>query len=231
MHRKLLADLLVASLLQSGVRRAFACDFSSRRSFPKPIARPDVVLLDPGNPCLDAFGFARRLLRRSPGTRVILSADSTPFGWVEGALRIGASGYLGKCADIADYVRAIRAAMVGQRYFTPCAGRIVAEIASGTAEVPAFTPRQRAIQDLICRGSATKEIARRLGLKVKTVEAARSVIMAETGTSSAPALVRYACAHRLVPLLVDGCDDPVAPPPPTSERRDSRVRRPPGRIR
>ncbi|MBI3096721.1 MAG: response regulator transcription factor [Planctomycetes bacterium] len=160
----------------------------------------DVVLLEPGNPGFDVFRDAARIQRRHPGVRVVFIADSSPIGWVARAVRMRASGYLGKCATLDDIRRAIDTALSGQRFFTPCASRVVGDLAADAGDVPDLTDRESVVLRGICDGRSSKEIARSLGLEVKTVDSIRARIMEKTGTARATSLVRYACSERLVDI-------------------------------
>ena len=60
-----------------------------------------------------------------------------------------------------------------------------------------LTPRQREILQLVTEGHSTKDIARRLDLSVKTVEAHRSELMERLDIHDVPGLVRFAIRHGL----------------------------------
>ncbi len=157
-----------------------------------------VVLLDAGANDEDPFDVGAALRRARPRTRVLYFAGQAPSGWVSRTLEVGASGYLGKCASTTDYERAIRAAVGGQRYFTPCAARVVAELASKDQRMPLLSTRERAVLRHLCAGRPSKEIATLLRMSVKGVEALRSRLMRRSGTTSSAALVRYAFCEGLI---------------------------------
>jgi len=158
----------------------------------------DVALLDAGTPTEDSFAIARAIRRRLNRTRVLFFADSAPLGWIARALEAGACGFLGKCASVEDFERAIRAAASGQAYYTPCAAKLMSELASRETDLPVFTVRERSVLHLICEGDSSKEMARTLRMSVKGVEAVRSRLMKKAGTRSSAGLVKYACNERLV---------------------------------
>jgi len=70
--------------------------------------------------------------------------------------------------------------------------------ASGYLLKDSVTPRQREILQLVAEGSSTKEIAHRLTLSVKTIEAHRSQIMERLGIRDIPGLVRFAVRAGLI---------------------------------
>ena len=66
------------------------------------------------------------------------------------------------------------------------------------AELAVLTPRQKEVLQLIAEGHATKEIAERLGVSVKTVEAHRANLMERLEIHDVPGLVRLAIRSGLV---------------------------------
>lgn len=160
--------------------------------------RVRIAFLDPGHPSENVFEVARRLRRMKHGPSLIFVAEAAPVGWIRRALDVDAAGYLGKCTDVRMIGDAVRAVLAGQHYFSPCAARVVAQIASGSADVPALTGREIEVLQLICDGFSSKEIARKLGLSPKTIESFRAALLEKTRARSSTRLVRFACDHRYV---------------------------------
>jgi DNA-binding NarL/FixJ family response regulator len=66
--------------------------------------------------------------------------------------------------------------------------------------VASLTPRQREILTLIAEGHNTKEIAFRLGLSAKTVEAHRTQLMERLDIHDIAGLVRFTIRAGLIKL-------------------------------
>jgi DNA-binding CsgD family transcriptional regulator len=66
------------------------------------------------------------------------------------------------------------------------------------AELAVLTPRQKEVLQLIAEGHSTKEIAERLCVSIKTVEAHRANLMERLDIHDVPGLVRLAIRARLV---------------------------------
>jgi len=66
------------------------------------------------------------------------------------------------------------------------------------AELAVLTPRQKEVLQLIAEGHAMKEIAERLGVSIKTVEAHRANLMERLDIHDVPGLVRLAIRSGLV---------------------------------
>lgn len=70
---------------------------------------------------------------------------------------------------------------------------------AGATELESLTQRQREVLQLIAEGWATRDIATRLGLSVKTIETHRAHLMQRLKVDSVARLVRYAVSVGLVP--------------------------------
>jgi DNA-binding NarL/FixJ family response regulator len=66
------------------------------------------------------------------------------------------------------------------------------------AELAVLTPRQKEVLQLIAEGHPMKEIAERLGVSIKTVEAHRANLMDRLDIHDVPGLVRLAIRSNLV---------------------------------
>jgi DNA-binding NarL/FixJ family response regulator len=74
----------------------------------------------------------------------------------------------------------------------------IGRVAAGDAELDVLTAREREVLQLIARGYRYKEIAARLHLSVKTVEAHVSSVLRKLQLSSRHELTRWAHERRLV---------------------------------
>src|SRR2546426_829726 len=97
-------------------------------------------------------------------------------------VRAGCAGYLLKRSAVSELEVAVRAVARGETYLSPAVSKQVVDDYVGrtggaTDPIDALTPRQREILQLVAEGNTSKEIAERLGLSFKTVEAHRAQIM------------------------------------------------------
>ena len=165
--------------------------------------RPDIVFLDIGMPGLNGLEVASRLNSVDPAVRVVILSMHSAEEYVLRALRAGCAGYLLKGSAVAELELAVRAVARGETYLSSAVSkRVVEEYLSrtGSAADPldALTPRQREILQLVAEGNTSKDIASRLLLSFKTVEAHRAQIMERLGVHDVAGLVRFAVRVGLV---------------------------------
>jgi DNA-binding NarL/FixJ family response regulator len=81
--------------------------------------KPDVALVDVGMKELNGIEATAQILRRSPGTAVLILSMYSDERYVVRAVRAGARGYLLKDSVEADLVKAIEQAHAGKSFFSP----------------------------------------------------------------------------------------------------------------
>jgi len=164
--------------------------------------RPDVVVLDLGMPELNGLDAARQICAALPQTGVLMLTAHESEQVVREVLAVGARGYLLKSDAGRELVAAIQALLAQGTYFTSSIARLVLEgylrANDGEAARPELSPREREIVQLLAEGRSNKEVAKELGITVKTAETHRTNIMRKMGFSSLADLVRYAVRNRII---------------------------------
>jgi DNA-binding NarL/FixJ family response regulator len=120
---------------------------------------------------------------------------------------MGADGYILKDAAAPELVTAIRSILKGGIYLSPAISEILVRGYRGK-KMPKYpqspyeqlTRREREILKLLAEGSSVKEIANRLNLSIKTVDAHKNNLMKKLDIHDRTHLVRYAIRHKLVDL-------------------------------
>jgi two-component system response regulator NreC len=161
---------------------------------------PDVAVLDLTMPLLNGLDAAREIVRASPRTRPILLTMHTEDPYVMEALRAGIKGYVLKAQPSTDLVQAIQEVSRGRIYLSPGISRTVVEAYLAKTELPPdpLSPREREVLQLVAEGKTTKEVARLLGVSIKTAENHRTRILAKLDIHETAGLVRYAIRRGLI---------------------------------
>ena len=165
--------------------------------------QPDLVLMDIAMPGLNGLEAAARVTRGWPNIRILILSMHQSEEYVRQALRSGAAGYLLKDAAPLELELALKALLAGETYLSPAVSKgvvndYVQRLRQDETPGSGLTPRQTEVLQLIAEGHSSKEIARRLGLAVKTVETHRSQLMKQLDIHEVAGLVRYAMRVGLI---------------------------------
>jgi DNA-binding NarL/FixJ family response regulator len=167
--------------------------------------KPDVVVLDVHMPGGGGVEVIRRVAERAPAQRFLALSVSDAAEDVIAIIRAGARGYVTKSISGPELADAIARVRAGDAVFSPrLAGFVLdafhGEITEGDVdpELDQLTPREREVLRLIARGYLYKEIAVRLGISPKTVEAHVGAVLRKLQLSSRHELSRWAVERRLV---------------------------------
>ena len=165
---------------------------------------PDVVLLDVHLPDGGGEAVITAVAPERPGVRFLALSVSDAAEDVIGVIRAGARGYVTKTISGTELAEAVDRVAEGDAVFSPrLAGFVLdafraGERVHGDAELEELTAREREVLQLIARGYRYKEIAARLHLSVKTIEAHVSSVLRKLQLSSRAELTRWAHERRLV---------------------------------
>lgn len=167
--------------------------------------RPEVVLLDVHMPDGGGVEVIRQVAGQEGAPRFLaLSVSDAPEDVVQ-IVRAGARGYVTKTISGPELIDAIERVRQGDAVFSPkLAGFVLdafaggAGVESGDDELDLLTPREQEVLRLIARGYLYKEIAQRLGISVKTVEAHVSAVLRKLQLSTRHELTRWATERDLV---------------------------------
>jgi DNA-binding NarL/FixJ family response regulator len=168
-------------------------------------AEPDVVLLDVQMPGGGGVEVIRQVTERRPAQRFLaLSVSDAPED-VIAVIRAGARGYVTKTISPHELADAVRRIADGDAVFSPrLAGFVLDSFASGLPEreidpeLDRLTTREREVLRHIARGYLYKEIAQRLSISTKTVEAHVSAVLRKLQLSNRHELSRWAVERRLI---------------------------------
>ena len=134
--------------------------------------RPDVVLMDLNLPGIGGLEATRRIVAAAPEVAVLVLTMVDDDDTVLAAVRIGAKGYLLKGAAQEEVLGALRAVAAGGAVFGPGAAHQLLSGRRNRRRYGGFdlTEREAEVLSGIAEGKSTGEIARELGVSVKTVQ-------------------------------------------------------------
>jgi DNA-binding NarL/FixJ family response regulator len=168
--------------------------------------RPDVVLLDVHMPDGGGVAVIQGATGAAPDTLFLALSASDAAEDVIATIRAGARGYVTKNIATDELLDAIDRVRGGDAVFSPRLAGFVLDAFAGPAtpgagdpdpDLDQLTAREREVLRHIARGYMYKEIALRLGISAKTVEAHVSAVLRKLQLSNRHELSRWAAERRL----------------------------------
>jgi two-component system response regulator NreC len=160
--------------------------------------KPDVVIMDISMPGMNGLVATRTLKRILPQSVIVTLTRHGDDAYLQELMRAGASAYVLKQSPPVELITAIRTCASGGQYLdSALTARVTAEFLGRDGKKlnqGGVTPSEREseVLRLIAAGYSNKEIATRLTLSVKTVEAHKANAMRKLGLSGRIEIVKYA---------------------------------------
>ncbi len=168
---------------------------------------PDVVLMDIAMGDENGIEATRAIKQKAPAVAVIILSLYDDVQYIEAAIEAGAAGYFLKTVQGPELAAAVRSAHKGDTVLSPeVAGKVFRRLlprlrgADQPATSPRLSQREAEVLALVARGAANKEIARTMGLSVRTVEAHLRSIFAKLMVGSRTEAVVLAVKTGLLRL-------------------------------
>jgi DNA-binding NarL/FixJ family response regulator len=165
---------------------------------------PDLVLMDIAMPVLKGFDATRRIKKAKPAVKVLILSVYDDEEMVARCLEAGAAGYVLKDSPLPQLVYAIQAVDRGQQYMSPrvltalVKQYMLSQPTEAKGGYDLLSDREREILVLLAEGHSLKDVATRLNLSVKTVDAHKVNLMRKLDLHDRGELIRYAIRKRLV---------------------------------
>ena len=178
--------------------------------------KPDLILLDVSLKDSDGIQLLGELQSQATDLPVLMLSMHEESLYAERALRAGARGYIMKQEAAPTLLQAIRTVLSGQVYVSEKMGATLLNRMVGgrkstsTLPMDRLTDRELEVFRMIGAGDSVKEIADKLCLSVKTVEAHREHIKDKLGLKTSAQLVRFAIMNS-----PEGQQHMHQPPPST----------------
>jgi DNA-binding NarL/FixJ family response regulator len=160
--------------------------------------KPDVVLLDIGMPRQDGVEAAMQIKSSDAAIHIIMLSMNNEPDFILRSVEAGASGYLLKNASTNEIVEAIKKVMAGKQHFSSDVALAMMQASlSGKSNVrqpqeEILTPREVGVARLLAQELTNAEVADRMNISIRTVEAHRMNILRKLNVKSVVGLAKYA---------------------------------------
>ena len=160
--------------------------------------KPDVVVMDLSMPEVNGLQATERLKAERSGIKVVALTVHEDASYLLQLCKAGAAGYVLKRSAGDDLIHAIRTVAKGGLHFDPTLANKA--LTGQRAEAPGkaglhagdLSEREKEVLILLAWGYSNKEIARDLGLSIKTIETYRMRISEKLSLRSRTEIVQYA---------------------------------------
>jgi len=170
-----------------------------------PDALPDVILCDLKMPIKDGIDATKIITKNFPHIRVIILTMYEDERFVGHLMDCGAAGYLLKSTEPSEIKRAVMDVMRTGFYLNPFVNKVLIKKnyskqkfnPSLTSEV-VISDREKEVLTLVCMEFTASEIALKMGISARTVEAIKDRLMERFGVKNSVGLVFYAMKNQLI---------------------------------
>lgn len=168
-------------------------------------SQPDVVLMDLRMPQKDGIETTKIIAKQFPSIHIIALTMYEDERFVSHMMEIGANGYLLKSADPSEIKRAIIEVATKGYYLNNFVNRILLKkshvrtktIPSLNSEIT-LNDREREVVRYICMEFTAQEIAQKIDVSPRTVEAIKDRLMERFGAKNTAGLVFFAVKNNLI---------------------------------
>lgn len=160
----------------------------------------DIMLTDISMPEMNGVELATEVNKKFPSIKIIALTMIKDSQYVKQMLQAGASGYLLKNAREKEIVDAVKAVSKGESYYAQEATKAIMDFMSKKkqdSDVIAISKREKEVLRLIIDELSNQEIADKLFISIRTVEAHKRNLMEKTGSKTLAGLVKYAINNFL----------------------------------
>jgi DNA-binding NarL/FixJ family response regulator len=161
--------------------------------------QPDIVMMDISMPELNGLKATAKLKRVAPDIKILTLTRHTDEAYLKELLQAGVSGYVLKQSATTELIRAIHVIAGGGNYLDPAiAGKVFADYTEklnklrGETSGENLTIRESEVLRHIALGYSNNEIADKLDISVKTVEAHKANCLKKLNMKSRKEIIGYA---------------------------------------
>jgi DNA-binding NarL/FixJ family response regulator len=168
-------------------------------------SQPDVVLMDLRMPQKDGIETTKLVSKLYPNIKVLVLTMYEDERFVSHLMENGANGYLLKSADPSEIKKAIMEVMSRGYYLNNFVNRVLLKKSHSRAKtIPSLNSeivlndKEREVIRLLCMEYTAQEIAQKMEISPRTVEAIKDRLMERFGTKNTAGLVFFAVKNNLI---------------------------------
>lgn len=166
----------------------------------------DVILMDINMPEGSGIEATEKIKAKYPRTKIIALSMHDDISVITKMIQAGASGYILKRTNMNEVVEALRTVFKNGRYLSNNTQQIIMDNLGNPANLPdakeeskpVLSSREIEVLNLIAKEYNNEEIAEKLFISERTVEAHRRNIFIKTKTKSIVGLIKYAISKGLI---------------------------------
>jgi DNA-binding NarL/FixJ family response regulator len=169
--------------------------------------KPDVILMDIDMPIMGGLEATEKVINKYPDMNILVLSMHSDQVHYSKLINAGAKGFVLKTSGKHELETAIRCVANGESYFSSeLLRKIIIDLNRPTnnhqsQEVKIdFTERELEVLKLFCEGYTVSEIAEKLFLSVKTIEAHRSKLIFKTESKNTIGLILFAIKNKIVSI-------------------------------
>ena len=170
-----------------------------------PDANPDVILCDLRMPIKDGIDTTKIITKNYPQIRVIILTMYEDERFVGHLMDCGAAGYLLKNTEPAEIKKAITDVMRTGFHLNPFVNKVLIKKnyakqkfnPSLTSEI-VLSDKEKEVLTLVCMEFTAQEIATKMTISARTVEAIKDRLMDRFGVKNSVGLVFHAMKNQLI---------------------------------
>lgn len=168
-------------------------------------SQPDVVLMDLRMPQKDGIETTKLISKLYPNIKVLVLTMYEDERFVSHLMENGANGYLLKSADPSEIKKAVIEVMIRGYYLSNFVNRVLLKKSHARAKIipslnseVVLTDKEREVIRLLCMEYTAQEIAQKMEISPRTVEAIKDRLMERFGTKNTAGLVFFAVKNNLI---------------------------------
>jgi len=168
---------------------------------------PDIMIVDINMPVMNGIECSRVVAKTYPSVKILALTMLNEQEHIKNMIAAGAGGYILKTSGKSELLDAIKTVVSGENYFSDEVKNIImmnmvkkkSHVSKISGERIPITSREKDVLGYIVKEFTNQEIADKLFISVRTVDAHRRNLLEKTGSRNTAGLVKYAIESNLYP--------------------------------